>query len=151
MIPRHPRKVHRAADFTFYVLWTAFLLALLVGCSNNTNTNNKNQDNKATQTSLTQSIACSAHSSNPVTLTMYYGSEKQAWISDVVSNFNRLHMTACDGPITVKATPIGSGLSMQEIVSGTIQPEIWSPAGSVWLTLINALWQEKHNSDLVTT
>jgi Ca-activated chloride channel homolog len=151
MIPRHPHKVQRAADFTFYVLWTAFLLALLVGCSNDTNTINKNQGNKATQTSLSQSIACSEHSSNPITLTMYYGSEKQAWISDVVSNFNNLHMTACDGPITVKATPIGSGLSMQEIISGTIQPDIWSPAGSVWLTLINALWQEKHNSDLVTT
>jgi Ca-activated chloride channel homolog len=151
MISRQPHKEQRTIHFSFYVLWTAFLLALLVGCSADTNTINKSQENKATQTSLNQSISCSEHSSNPVTLTMYYGSEKQAWISDVVSNFNSLHMTACDGPITIKATPIGSGLSMQEIASGAIQPDIWSPAGSVWLTLINALWQEKHHSDLVTT
>src|SRR5215469_1145782 len=151
MISRHPQKEQRTIHFRFSVLWTAFLLTLLVGCSGDTNPLNKSQGNKATQTSLNQTITCSEHSSNPVTLTMYYGSEKQAWISDVVSNFNSLHMTACDGPITVKATPIGSGLSMQEIASGMIQPDIWSPAGSVWLTLINALWQEKHHSDLVTT
>ena len=88
---------------------------------------------------------------NPVTLTMYYGSEKQAWISDVVADFNSHNYAACDGPITVKATPIGSGQSMQEIVDGTIQPDIWSPAGSVWLTLINAQWREKTGSDLVST
>lgn len=148
MISRHTHKVHRTAHNALYVLWMAFLLALLVGCNGDTNTSSKNQ---GTQTTAGQSIPCSEHSSNPVTLTMYYGSEKQAWIDDVVANFNSLHMTACDGPITVKATPIGSGLSMQEIVSGTIQPDIWSPAGSVWLTLINAMWQKQHNSDLVAT
>src|SRR5438874_10527076 len=109
MIFRYPHKVHRTVHFIFYVLWTAFLLALLVGCSGDTNTINKSQGNKATQTSLNQTITCSEHSSNPVTLTMYYDSEKQAWISDVVSDFNNLHMTACDGTITIKATPIGSG------------------------------------------
>src|SRR5215471_3728461 len=118
MISRHPPKEQRTIHLTFSVLWTAFLLALLVGCNGDTNASNMSQENKATQTSLNQSITCSEHSSNPVSLTMYYGSEKQAWISDVVSNFNGLHMTACDGPITVKATPIGSGSSMQEIASG---------------------------------
>src|SRR6266571_3115107 len=105
MIFRHP---HKLVHNILYVLWATFLLALLVGCSIGTNTSNKNQGNKVTQTSAGQPIVCSEHSSNPVTLAMYYGSEKQAWISDVVTNFNSLHMTACDGPITVKATPIGS-------------------------------------------
>ncbi len=82
---------------------------------------------------------------------MYYSSEKQQWINDVVTDFNNHHYAACDGPITVKAIPIGSGQSMQEIVDGTIQPDIWSPAGSVWLTLINASWREKTGSDLVAT
>lgn len=151
MVSSHPQKVHPITQIPFNIVWIAFLLALLVGCSNDTNTSNKNQGNFVSQASGGQAIPCAAHSSNPITLTMYYGSEKQAWISDVVSKFNSLHLTACDGSITVNATPIGSGQSMQEIVNGTIRPDIWSPAGSVWLTLINELWREKHSNDFVTS
>jgi Ca-activated chloride channel family protein len=68
-----------------------------------------------------------------------------------VAQFNSQNIVACDGPITVKATPIGSGESMQNILDGKIQPDVWSPAGSVWLTLINAQWQEKHGSELIAT
>jgi len=151
MFSRLHHKVYRTAHSAFYVVWIACLLILLSGCIGGTNTGNKNQGNQGAPSSAIQPIQCSEHSSNPVQLTMYYGSEKQAWMQDVVANFNSLHMTACDGPITVKATPIGSGLSMQEIVSGKIQPDIWSPAGSVWLTLINAMWQKQHSSGLIST
>jgi serine/threonine protein kinase len=96
-------------------------------------------------------IQCTKHSSNPVTLNMYYGSEKEAWISAIVPGFNSRKMTACDGPITVKATPIGSGQSMQEIVDGTIQPDIWSPAGRVWLNLLDSKWFKKYGSHIIST
>jgi len=82
---------------------------------------------------------------------MYYGSEKEAWIKNVVTDFNSQNITACDGPISVKATPIGSGQSMQEILNGTIQPDIWSPAGAVWLGLLNTQWEAKHGSGLIDT
>src|SRR6266700_6014835 len=131
-----------------YALCLLFLLPLLTACLGQSAPPQNNKPTPATQTS---SIVCSSHSSNPVTLTMYYGSEKQAWMQDVVADFNNQHITACDGPITVKATPIGSGQSMQQIVDGTIKPDIWSPAGAVWLTLINQQWQEKHNSQLIAT
>ncbi len=94
---------------------------------------------------------CAAHSTNPVTLSVYYGSEKQAWMQDVVATFNSQHYAACDGPITVNATPIGSGESMQDILDGSIQPDVWSPAGSVWLTLLNDQWQGKHGSTLIAS
>ncbi len=137
--------------------WCMLLLVVLSACAGfgggnqNPSTPQNNQPAQPVQTPPGPPIQCSTHSSNPVTLTMYYGSEKQAWINDVVANFNSHNYAACDGPITVKATPIGSGQSMQEIVDGTIQPDIWSPAGSVWLTLINAQWREKTGSDLVST
>lgn len=95
--------------------------------------------------------ACTTHSSNPILLNMYYGSEKRAWLDDVVADFNRKNMTACDGTITVKAIPIGSGDSMQQIAAGTIQPDIWSPAGSVWLTLLNDMWQKKYGTTIIST
>jgi len=82
---------------------------------------------------------------------MFYGSEKQLWINDAVKDFNRLNMTACDGPITVVAIPIDSGDSMQQILDGKIQPDIWSPAGRVWLTLLDSMWLEKYGSHIINT
>jgi Ca-activated chloride channel family protein len=82
---------------------------------------------------------------------MYYSSEKESWINDVVADFNSRKMTACDGPISVKATPVGSGDSTQQILDGKIQPDIWSPAGRVWLTLLNGKWQQKHRSAIIST
>jgi Ca-activated chloride channel family protein len=81
---------------------------------------------------------------------MYYGNEKEAWIKDVVADFNSRKMTACDGPITVNAIPIGSGDSMQQILDGKIRPDIWSPAGTVWLTLLNSKWNQKHGSNIIS-
>ena len=147
----------RWAPLTLCVTWCMLLLVILSACAgfggSNQNPSNptSNQTAQPVQTPPGPPIQCASHSSNPVTISMYYGSEKQAWISDVVADFNSHNYAACDGPITVKATPIGSGQSMQEIVDGTIQPDIWSPAGSVWLTLINAQWREKTGSDLVST
>jgi Ca-activated chloride channel family protein len=103
------------------------------------------QANKPTQTAPGASIPCSSHSSDPVTINVLYSSEKQAWIENAVKDFNDRNIVACDGPITVKATPTGSGQSMQDILSGTAQPDVWSPAGGVWVTLLNARWQAKHS------
>lgn len=125
------------------------LMLLMVACTNGISTNADH--NKSNQLTQAQTIPCAAHSTQPVTLSMYYGSEKEAWMKDVVSDFNAQRVSACDGPITVHATPIGSGQSMQQMVDGTIQPDIWSPAGSVWLTLANGLWQHKYGNDIVPT
>jgi Ca-activated chloride channel family protein len=89
---------------------------------------------------------------NPVTLTFSYTTEKRAWVENAVASFNRQQITACDGPITVKTIPDeGSGSSMQAILSATIKPDIWSPAGNVWLTLMNQQWQQKYGRALIGT
>ncbi len=120
--------------------WCLLLLLILAACASS-----DAQKSKQTPTNSGTTISCSSHSSDPVTLTMLYGSEKKSWIENVVKDFNSRNITACDGPITVKATPIGSGQSMLDILSGAAKPELWSPAGTVWLTLMNAQWQAKHN------
>ncbi|WP_052889940.1 substrate-binding and vWA domain-containing protein [Thermogemmatispora carboxidivorans] len=94
-------------------------------------------------------VNCQHHSSDPVTLTLYYGSEKEAWMSDVIADFNNHHYAGCDGLITVNAIPIGSGDSLQQILNGSIRPDVWSPAGSVWLSLLNARWQQKSGQTLI--
>ena len=105
----------------------------------------------ATSTSA-PAYTCTAHSSTPVTLTLAYTTEKQAWMKDVVDSFNQQHLSACDGPITVQTIPNdGSGQSMQGIANGIIKPDIWSPAGNVWLTLLNQQWQQKYGTNIVGT
>jgi len=83
------------------------------------------------------------HATHTITLTMYYGSEKQEWVDEATKAYNNRAMGACDNPVVVEATPIGSGESMQEILDGTIQPDIWWPAGMAWVDLINQQWQIK--------
>lgn len=130
-------------------IWSLLCLLVLSACSGQDTTNQPASPTKTTAS--TASFQCTSRSSTPVTLNMAYSSEKQTWMEAVVADFNRQNVTACDGPITVKATPMGSGQSMQQIVDGTIQPDIWSPAGNVWITLINARWREKHGTDLIAT
>jgi len=93
------------------------------------------------------SIQCSTHTSTPVTLTVYYGSEMQKWMEGVVKDFNTRSISACDGPIHVNALPTGSGESMQKILSGTNQPDIWLPASRIWLSLLNVQWHKQSGRD----
>ena len=133
------------------ISWCVLLLFVLTACNDQSAPTKQSSKATGTQTVSGAAIPCTQHSSNPVTITMDYGSEKQAWIDDVVADFNSRNITACDGPITVKATPLGSGTSMQAILDGSRQPDIWSPAGNVWITLLNSQWSQKHGSPLIAT
>ena len=136
------QKARRIPHLFTHVFCMTLLLSLFAACDSPQQTSANTH--KSVLATATPSLNCTTHSTNPIILNMYYGSEKQAWMEDVVANFNSRHVTACDGPITVKATPVGSGESMQQILDGTIRPDIWSPAGSVWLNLLNAQWATKH-------
>ena len=94
---------------------------------------------------------CPTMTANPVILKMVYDSTEQAWIDTAVKDFNRQRYTACDGPITVQATPMDLGQSMQRILDGKLQPDIWNPGGSAWLSLLNTQWHSKNGKDLVDT
>lgn len=136
------RDIQRKFSSRFLLISSCLLLLTVLAACNFS----VSQTSQPTQTAPSGvSIPCTSRSSNPVTLNMLYSSEKQAWIEDTVKDFNSRNIVACDGPITVKAAATGSGQSMQDLLSGTAQPDIWSPAGSVWLTLLNSQWQSKHS------
>src|SRR6266568_6504607 len=71
-ISSHPRREQQTGHLILYVLSTILLLILLVGCNGAMTTNNKTQSDKLTSTVGGQPISCTSHSSNPVTLIMYY-------------------------------------------------------------------------------
>jgi Ca-activated chloride channel homolog len=129
--------LHKSNTFPRYALVLVLALLLVTSCSSSAPPTPTHTPSPTPFFDLNQ---CSARSSTPITLTMYYGSEKQEWITGVVAQFNALHTSACDGPIHVDAIPLGSGESMKQILNGD-RPDIWSPAARIWLNLLNAGWQ----------
>lgn len=88
---------------------------------------------------------------NTITVTMYYGSEKQEWLEPLIEAYNQTkHKTEEGSTIVVEATPMGSIESSQKIVSEEIQPIVWSPASSIYIPVTNAEWRSReHLEDLV--
>ena len=86
-----------------------------------------------------------------VTVSIVYGSEKQAWLEPLIQQFNDARNQTADGKtIVVEATPMGSIESVRGIIEGTLQPTVWSPASSVYIPVANSEWKKSHADDLVT-
>ena len=85
-----------------------------------------------------------------VTISMVYGSEKEAWLVPLIEAFNAEGRETEDGAtIVVEATPMGSIVSGDRIVEGSLQPTVWSPASSAYVPVANMNWRQKHGEDLV--
>lgn len=85
-----------------------------------------------------------------VQINILYGSEKKDWLEAVTKTFNASNVKTADGkPIVVTTKAIGSLESVTEILAGTEQPTIWSPASRVSIPIINDGWTQKNGTDLV--
>lgn len=93
------------------------------------------------------SFHCLASSSKPVALDVYYDAQVQGWLNKVVGDFNK----QCPGAASITLHGVHTAQSMQDILSGRIQPDVWIPASTPWLGLLNAGWQKSHHSGLVST
>jgi Ca-activated chloride channel family protein len=84
-----------------------------------------------------------------VEVSIVYGSEKRAWLEPLVEQYNaEKHQTEDGATIAVTATPMGSIESVDAIISGQIQPTVWSPASSIYVPVANAEWRATHAEDL---
>lgn len=85
-----------------------------------------------------------------VTISIIYGSEKQEWLEPLVEQFNAAKNKTAEGSIIeVISEPMGSIESAREIIDGTMQPTVWSPASNVYLPVLSAEWRKNHADDLV--
>jgi len=83
-------------------------------------------------------------------LVFSYGSEKEKWIKEVTDSFNRAGQKIASGQrIFVRAIPMGSGESVDDILSGSIKAHITSPASAAFITLGNAQSRTNTGHDLV--
>lgn len=79
-----------------------------------------------------------------------YGSEKEKWIGDVTRDFNQQHIKTQSGKtIFVRALPMGSGESIDNILSGRLQAHLASPASGAFIKLGNAESRSKTGKNLI--
>ena len=89
---------------------------------------------------------------NAVELVFPYGSEKEKWIADATSAFNRSGAKTQSGKaIFVRAMPLGSGELIDNILSGRLQAHLASPASAAFIKLGNAQSQAKSGKDLIAS
>lgn len=83
-------------------------------------------------------------------LTFTYGSEKEEWIKETTAAFNaESHRLAGGKAIHVTALPMGSGDCLDEVIAGTRQTHLTSPASAAYIDLGNARWRARSGHDLV--
>jgi len=114
----------------------ACLVFLLAGC--------KNQPSHRQETSR-------AVPRGAIELVFPYGSEKEKWINDVTTAFNQSSVKTQSGkPIFVRALPMGSGETIDNILSGRLQAHLASPASVAFIKLGNAESRAKTGKDLIS-
>jgi Ca-activated chloride channel family protein len=81
---------------------------------------------------------------NELRLIVAYGSEKKTWLDEQARKFEATGpKTASGKSIVIEARALGSGEATQAILAGTLKPHVFSPASSVYLTLLNDAWTAK--------
>jgi Ca-activated chloride channel family protein len=81
-----------------------------------------------------------------------YGSEKEKWINDVTSAFNRSGAKTQSGKtIFVRAMPSGSGELIDSILAGRLAAHMASPASAAFIRLGNAQSRAKTGKDLMVS
>jgi hypothetical protein len=83
------------------------------------------------------------NNSGTLNLNFTYSTEKQAWMTDVISDFNKSNMQVGNKLIQIQGDPRGSVDAQNRILSGQLKPAAWSPASDLELNqLINA-WKKQ--------
>jgi Ca-activated chloride channel family protein len=97
--------------------------------------------------SMYRALSSPCSTATHVTLQMYNDPDTQNWMSAVVGAFNQ----QCHGQVTVVLHEIDTYQAMQAILNGSVHPDIWSPAGSIWLEQLNTQWQHHHHGSTIVS
>jgi Ca-activated chloride channel family protein len=93
---------------------------------------------------------CTGGNTRLVEVCIYSSDTKQDWLNALVGAFNAAQPTTAAGkPIQIYAFHVNSGTSQQDILSGKIQPTVWSPGDQSWVEGANLAWQASHGQTLI--
>ena len=134
LLVRQLRSLHSLALLLF-----VFLFLSLSGCKKQ---NSSPQEGASSEQAPADSLE----------LVFPYGSEKEKWIGDVTRDFNQHHIKTQRGKtIFVRALPMGSGETIDNILSGRLQAHLASPASAAFIKLGNAESRSKTGKDLIAS
>jgi Ca-activated chloride channel family protein len=86
-----------------------------------------------------------------VEITFSSSNTKEDWINAVTEQFNAAQIKIQSGkPVFVRVAHVTSGGSQQDILSGKVQPTIWSPGDMSWVDGANQVWQDRTGRPLVS-
>ncbi|MEM7531064.1 MAG: VWA domain-containing protein [Chloroflexota bacterium] len=87
--------------------------------------------------------------SGSVELAIASSSTKQAWMEEIVEQFNADGVTINNGEtIFAHVTPVLSGGSKNDILADRITPVVWSPGSGSWVAQLNDEWRVRHNQNI---
>jgi Ca-activated chloride channel family protein len=77
-----------------------------------------------------------------VTLVIAYSSEKKAWMQAEIEAFTATHPKTASGKlIRIDAKSLGSGEAAAAILDGSLKADVFAPASTAYLTLLNHGWR----------
>ena len=86
----------------------------------------------------------------PVVVTLWYGTEKEAWLKDAVARFAATNPTLDGRPIQIALKGLGSREIAERVAQkqwgSDTPPTVISPASSLWIELLKDEWPKRGNS-----
>ena len=85
-----------------------------------------------------------------VILRFAYSSEKKAWLEQALPQFAATHPKLANGKaIVLEAKSFGSGEASAAILDGSFKANVYSPASTAYLALLNDQWRATHAGKLL--
>lgn len=81
-----------------------------------------------------------------VDLVFLYTSEKEGWISAVKPLFEEYFHSKYGVRLNLVLYVTGSHETVNLMLSGSVKPDIWSPASSIWIPYFDKKWRELHGN-----
>ena len=86
----------------------------------------------------------------PVVVSVLYSTEKEAWLNEVIEDFNRTDTSVDGHPIQIEMKKMGSWEINAAVVDGSEQPVIVSPASSLQIAALQDATTAEFGHSLVT-
>ena len=77
-----------------------------------------------------------------IELVFLYTSEKEGWINEVKPLFEEWFYRKHGIRVRLSLYVTGSHESVNLILRGSVKPDVWSPASSIWIPYLNKKWEE---------
>ena len=85
----------------------------------------------------------------PIEVSLLYSTEKEAWVEEMLLEFEASNPQVNGHPVQVRTQKMGSREMYLAVLDGQLQPDILSPAGSLQIAILEELSAEKLGRSLV--